>query len=190
EASIYSASVGEKEFGFITYATIGSIKTLGKEFKNRGYECLMVDEADRYPRSEHGMFNKFLVESGITHILGLTATPFKLQTLSYGIGNNYSIQKMLCSTTKKNGQINFWKDIIHVTQVQELVSRDYWTNLIYEVFDIDTGDLVYNSTKADYTEESLKRYFKNQNIDEKIINKIQLSDRNSILVFVPSVHNA
>src|SRR5690606_25923393 len=38
EASIYSASAGVKEFGNITYATIGSIKSLGSTFKSMGYK--------------------------------------------------------------------------------------------------------------------------------------------------------
>jgi DNA repair protein RadD len=43
EASIFSASMGVKEYGEITYATIGSIKSLGSIFKQRGYKNLIVD---------------------------------------------------------------------------------------------------------------------------------------------------
>lgn len=43
EASIFSASVGIKEYGQITYATIGSIKSLGSEFKKLGYRNMIVD---------------------------------------------------------------------------------------------------------------------------------------------------
>lgn len=190
EASVYSASLNTKEYGHVTYATIGSIVGLADEFKQRDYTHLIIDEADRYPRKEDGMFNKFIKGSGIEYVIGLTATPFKLQTMSFGIGNNYSIQKMLCSKSRKNGITNFWTDIIYVTQIKELVDKNFWAKLEYELYDLDTGDLVYNSTKADYTEESLKKYFKNQSIGRKIINKIEFSDRKSILVFVPSVADA
>jgi len=189
EASIYSASLNTKEYGHVTYATIGSIVGLAKEFKKRGYTHVIIDEADRYPRKEDGMFNRFLQNSGIEYVIGLTATPFKLQTMSR-MFENYSIQKMLCSKSRKNGITNFWTDIIHITQIKELVDKGFWAKLEYELYDLDTGDLVYNSTKADFTEESLKKYFQNQNIDRKIINKINLSDRKSILVFVPSVADA
>ena len=45
EASIYSASMKQKEFGDVTYATIGSIKSIGRQFSD--YENLIIDEADK-----------------------------------------------------------------------------------------------------------------------------------------------
>lgn len=187
EASIYSASMGIKQFGHTTYATIGSIKSLGATFKELGYKNAIVDEADRYPRSSDGMFGTFLREAEINKVLGLTATPFKLWTGGY-IGDTYSKLVMLTSMSKQG---NFFKEVIHVSQIQEMTKLGYWPKLVYELYDFDTGDLVYNSTKADYTEESLNKAFKDQNIDNKIINKIKmLDDRRSILVFVPSVNDA
>lgn len=51
-AAIYSASVGRKEIGMITYATIGSIKSLGKKFKELGFTKMLIDEAHLYPRGK------------------------------------------------------------------------------------------------------------------------------------------
>ena len=187
EASIYSASKNTKEFGNVTYATIGSIKSLGKEFKSRGYKYLIIDEVHLYPRKADSMFGTFLKESEIKTVLGLTATPFKLQTNSFN-GEGYSILKMLTSRSKHG---NFFKDIIHVTQIQELTSLGYWSKIEYELYDVATGDLVFNSTKAEYTEESLNKFYKEQDIEIKIINRIQQAqDRKRILVFVPSVEAA
>ena len=51
--------------------------------------------------------------------------------------------------------------------------------------------MVYNSTNAEYTEESIRRAYKDQDIAGKIIRKIsQLPDRKSILVAVPSIEEA
>lgn len=49
-AGIYSASFGRKEIAQITYATIGSIKNLGAEFKRYGFTKMLIDEAHLYPR--------------------------------------------------------------------------------------------------------------------------------------------
>ena len=76
-AGIYSASFGRKDIAQITYATIGSIKSLGATFKQMGFTKMLIDEAHLYPRESDSMLGKFLEESGITHVLGITATPVK-----------------------------------------------------------------------------------------------------------------
>lgn len=188
DASIYSASFDTKEFGNITYATLGSIKKLGAEFKLRGYKYLIVDEAHLYPRESGSMFKTFLKDSGIKKVLGLTATPFELQTGVSFTGETYSKLTMLTTRTKAG---TFFKEILHVTQVQELVGKNYWAKLQYQVYKFDTGQLQYNTTKADYTEKSLRDAYKNQSIGDKILNKLEeLEDRKSIIVFVPSKQEA
>ena len=186
EASIYSASFNQRDFGDITYATIGTIKNLGRQFKERGYKHLIVDEADRYPRANDSMFGKFLADSQIKSVLGFTATPFKLQTNSVNM-ESYSLTKMLTSRSKHG---NFFKDIIHVTQISDMVTNNYWTDLLYEQYDFDTGKLIFNTTKAEYTDASIQRAYEEQDIDSKIIRKVRELDRKSILVFVPSVKDA
>lgn len=110
-AGIYSASFGRKDIAQITYATIGSIKSLGATFKQMGFTKMLIDEAHLYPRESDSMLGKFLEESGITHVLGITATPVKLQTNRDLDGNTFSKLVMLTSRSKKG---NFFKDIIHV----------------------------------------------------------------------------
>lgn len=88
-AGIYSASFGSKEIAQITYATIGSIKTLGAKFKALGFTKMLIDEAHLFPREADSMLGTFLKESGITHVLGITATPVKLQTGRDQFGQNY-----------------------------------------------------------------------------------------------------
>lgn len=185
-ASVYSASMGIKEIGQITYATIGSIKSIGSKFRSLGFTKMIIDEADRFPRTVDGMLRTFLKDSGITHVLGLTATPLKLQTNSFMM-QSYSILKMLTSKSKHG---NFFKEIIHVCQVKEMIELGYWSKLLYEVYDFDTGKLIFNSSKAEYTEQSITDAYNDQNIESKIIKKVQESDRKSILIFVPSVAQA
>jgi DNA repair protein RadD len=186
-AKIYSASFGSKEIGHVTFATIGSIKNIGEIFKFRGITNIIMDECDRYPRGGDSMLGKFLEESGITHILGLTATPLKLQ--NFGIqGDSYSKLVMLTSKSKHG---NLFEKVIHVCQVQEMVANKWWSTLHYEQHGIDQTKLRFNSTKADYTEESMKAVYAINRIGDKIVNRLKtLTDRKSILVFVPSVAEA
>lgn len=54
-AGIYSASFGRKEIAQITYATIGSIKNLGEQFRDMGFTKVLIDEAHLYPREADSM---------------------------------------------------------------------------------------------------------------------------------------
>jgi DNA repair protein RadD len=187
KASIYSASFGSKRISKTTYATIGSIKNIGKRFKEMGFTKMICDECDRYPRAD-GMIGQFLKDSGITHCLGLTATPLKLQANIDQYGRPYSKLVMLTSNSKKG---RFYKDIISVSQIQDIVKLGYWAKLHYEQYDLDETGLRYNSTMADFTEESVKKIYESNDIQGKIIQKvIDLDDRKSILIFVPSIADA
>lgn len=186
-ATIYSASAGEKRFGNIMYATIGSIKTLGRVFKERGFKNMMIDEIHMYPRGDEGMLGKFMDESGIKRVLGLTASPFKLQTNFDQSGERFSKLQMLTSRSKY-GQ--FFKDIIHVTQIQQMVELGFWSKLQYELHDFDGSSLQYNSAKSDYTEESLRFTFESEDILSKVLTRVQTLDRKSVIIYVPTIAEA
>lgn len=187
QASIFSASMNQKEFGDVTYATIGSIQKIGEQFKEKGYKYLIVDEADRYPREKSSMFSKFMKSSGIKSVLGFTATPFKLQTNTDITGNRFSQLKML---TSRNKYGTFFKDIIHVTQIKDIIKDKFWTLLKYEEYDFNTGELIFNTSKSEFTEESILKAYEDQDISNRIIEKTEnllKEGRKSILIFVPSV---
>lgn len=188
EASIYSAAMGEKEIGDVTYATIGSIVKIAHKFKSLGITKVIIDECDRFPREPDGMLRKFLKASGVTHILGLTATPLKLQT---NLGLDFKPFSKLVMLTSKSKKGNFFKDIIHVAQIKEMCDLGFWSPLQYESYDFDTGQLVYNSSNAEFTDDSIRRAYKQQDISGKIIKRIsELPDRKSILIAVPSIEEA
>jgi DNA repair protein RadD len=188
KASIYSAAMGEKEIGDITYATIGSIVNIAHKFHTLGISKVIIDECDRFPREPDGMLRRFLTAAKITHVLGLTATPLKLQTNMDEHFRPFSKLVMLTSKSKKG---NYFKDIIHVAQIKEMCDLGFWSPLQYESYDFDTGALVYNSTNAEFTDESIKRAYKQQDISGKINKRIsELPDRKSILIAVPSIDEA
>jgi DNA repair protein RadD len=188
QAGIYSASFGRKDINKITYATIGSIKNIGKLFKQLGFKKLLIDEAHLYPREADSMLGTFLKNSEITHVLGITATPIKLQQNTDLQGNRFSKLQMLTSKSK-NG--NFFKDIIHVGQVQEMVELGFWSKLKYENHEFDASQLVYNSTKSDFTDESVQLSFLANDIRSRIFQNLdEHCNRKHILVFVPSIQDA
>lgn len=186
-ASIYSAAMGEKEIGDITYATIGSIINIAWKFRELGITKVIIDECDRYPRDKNGQLRKFIDSLKATHVLGLTATPLKLQT---NMGDTGPYSKLVMLTNRSKYGI-FFKHIIYVSQIQDIVERGFWTPLEYQSYDFDTGALVYNSTGAEYTNDSIVRAYENQNLQDKIIKKVhELYDRKSILVAVPTIEQA
>ena len=138
-ASVYSASAGQKEMGHVTFATIGTIKKMGAEFRKRGVKILLVDECHAsYPPETGSMFRDFIDDLKPTHIIGFTATPFRLKT--YGdMTNNWTQLNMLIK-----GKPVVFKQIIHVTQIQELVRDKFWAKLNYELLDFDTSTLKLN----------------------------------------------
>jgi DNA repair protein RadD len=187
-AGIYSASFGRKDVNRVTYATIGSIRRVGKLFRKLGFTKMLIDEAHLYPREADSMLGCFLADSGITHVLGITATPIKLQQNTDLSGNRYSKLVMLTSKSKKG---NFFKEIIHVGQVQEMVQLGFWSKLAYQQEEFSGSDLEYNAAKSEYTEESVKRAFESNNIHAQITQQLSAhADRRHILVFVPSVAEA
>lgn len=186
-ASVYSTSAGQKEIGHVTFATIGSVKDLGKTFRERGVKVLLVDECHAsYPPEEGSMFRKFIDDLKPTHIIGFTATPFRLKT--YGdLRNNWTQLNMLT-----NGRPTVFKDIIHVTQIQELVRDKFWAKLNYEMLDFDTSTLRLNSTGAEYTEQSVQRAIIEQGVNENVFKRCKklIEEGKNALVFMDSVENA
>lgn len=188
EAGIYSASFGRKEIMPITYATIGSIKNLGAKFKELGFTKMLIDEAHLYPREADSMLGRFLSDSGITHVLGITATPVKLQTNFSREGDTFSKLVMLTSRSKKG---NFFKEIIHVGQVREMVQLGYWSKLLYQTSEFDDSLLVFNSSKSEYTEDSVQRAYNANGGNNSIIQALDNHpERKHILAFAPSVNDA
>jgi len=177
-ASIYSASAGSKEMGRVTYATIGSIVNVAWKFKEYGITKVIIDECDRYPRNKSGQLRRFVDGMKATHVLGLTATPLKLQT---NMGDTGPYSKLVMLTNRSKHGV-FFKYILHVSQIQDIVKLNYWSKLEYQSYDFDTGALVYNSSGAEYTQDSIARSYENQNIGDKIVKKIaEVQDRKRII---------
>jgi DNA repair protein RadD len=189
EASIYSASFKKKEISEVTYATIGSIIKEAKNIKDLKFNNLIIDEADRYSRSKNGTLQKFIITSGIKKVIGLTATPFKLTTVSdrFDYRNNHSILKML---TKRGVGGKFYNDILDIIQIKEIVDKGFWAKLEYDVRKTDTSKLYFNTTGADYSSHSLTDFYFINNIENKIIDDVKNNNFTSCIIFVPNIEIA
>jgi len=190
-AGIYSASFGKKQIDHVTFATIGSIKSIGAQFRELGFRKMLIDEAHLYPRKEQSMLGQFLKESEIRHVLGMTATPLKLEQFTEKQGTRFDKWSTLMMLTSLAPSGTFFKNILHVSQVSELTSLGYWSPLLYEVLPFDRKALKLNSTGGEYTEDSeIEAYIEN-NIRQNIFAALDYHrERRHCLVFVPSVEEA
>lgn len=191
-AAIYSASKGIKEIGEVTFATIGSIYKKPELFQDFGY--LIIDECHlTSPKIKKGetikeadsMYQKLLIETDLK-LLGLTASPFRLKSYSFPVPHS-----KLCFLDRMRPRI--FKDVIHVTQIQEMTSERFWSPLIYVQEAFDKSKLQINTTGADFTEKSILKQIEAQNVLRKsvtVAKKLKEEGRKQILIFAPSIKAA
>ncbi len=182
EGSLFSASVGIKEIGSVTFATPRSVFNSLEEFKKAGVNYIIVDECHLQTKVNSQM-HKVVKQLKPRKVIGLTATPIFLTSYM-----GQSILRMMNRTAK-----SFFKKIIHITQIQDLVEKRFWSPLIYENRYIDDSMLMLNSNGSDYTSNSLLRMFEANNTSahiEEEIDRLKEEGRKSILVFVPSIEAA
>ena len=108
-AAVFSASLGRREIGTITLATIGSVVRHAEAFRYVKY--VLIDEVHAAVNPKGGMVADFLAALPETRICGLTATSFRLATNSFG-----SELRFLTRTRPR-----IFRDVVHVTQIQDLV---------------------------------------------------------------------
>lgn len=190
-AGIYSASFGKKQIDHVTFATIGSIKEVGETFKNLGFRKMLIDEAHLYPRKEQSMLGQFLKDSQITQVLGITATPLKLENFSEKQGEKFDKWSELILLTEPSPSGSFFKKILHVGQIQEMTSLGFWSPLKYEILDFDPRELRYNDSGSEYSEAAMEMAYRLNNIRANIYGALNYHlERRHCLVFVPSVEEA
>lgn len=185
--TIYSASCGIKELSAMTYATLKSIKKDVAGLKDIGIDTLLVDECHSgYSPEEGSEFMEFMNGFPEAKVLGFTATPCRLRTYSSMLEGNYSKLNML---TKD--EHNFFKKIVHVTQIQELTSQGFWCPLKYERWSFDESALMLNSTGAEYTNESIKESIVRNGLNNSIYKRLLqlMNERKAILVCMDSIES-
>ena len=179
DISIYSASFNSKKISRITFATIGSAIHHIDQFRH--FNNIIVDEC-HWVNSKGGQYEEFIHELDCK-VLGLTATPYRLSTSSWGA--------MLKFITRTRPRI--FSKVIYQVQIQTLLNMGYLANLDYYSCPAplyDERNLKDNSTRADYTDRSVQDEFSRIDFYSwlvQIVKRVQSpkngKKRNGILVF-------
>ncbi len=181
-AGIYSASKGRTEVSNITFATIGSV--IGKASLFDNFRYIIVDEC-HLVNAKEGMYKTFL-ESLIERsakVLGLTATPYRLATNSFG--------PELRFLTRTRPRI--FREMVYYVQNRQLFNEGYLAQLEYVSHNgFDRSKLKVNSTGADFTDDSVQTYVWASNLPAKLVQIIEseIKTRKNVLVFTRFVEEA
>jgi DNA repair protein RadD len=179
-AGIYSASGGMKFIDDITFATIGSVAKkvhLFEKFKN-----IIIDEC-HLVNPEQGMYHNFIKTLDHTKVLGLTATPYRLASGAEGAELRF--------ITRQSPRI--FNKVLYYVQNDVLFNAGHLAPLKYYSFNvIDRTMLCMNSSGTDFTDASMKAYYRQINMPKITVeygNRI-LKKRNNLLIFCALIEEA
>lgn len=179
-AAIYSASAGQKWLDRVVFATIGSVAK--KHHLFREYNNIIIDEC-HLVNANGGMYLDFINAVENSKVLGLTATPYRLTSTMEG-----AMLKFLTRTRPK-----VFNKVLYYVQNKVLFDAGYLAKLEYYKFNvIDRSMLRTNSTGTDFTEQSLRSYYRKINMPQITIgyaNRL-LAKRNNLLVFCSLIEEA
>lgn len=177
---IYSASAGIKHVDRITYVTIGSVAKKHHLFRDVKY--IIIDEC-HLVSADAGMYINFINAHPGVKVLGLTATPYRLSS-----GDEGAMLKFLNRTNPR-----IFNRVVYFIQNKVLFDGGFVAPLRY--FDmnlIKTDKLILNTKGTDFTDSSLREYYRTNKMAQKTIaygNRI-LAKRANLLVFCSLVSEA
>lgn len=180
KASIYSASVGEKRIDRVTFCTIGSV--INKKHLFTGLKNILIDEC-HLVNAEAGMYQEFIKHFPEANVLGLTATPYRLEQTSEG--------PQLTFLNRSSPKL--FTKILYYVQNSTLFDDGFLAKLEYYSFDvIDRSKLELNSSGTDFTPASLSRYYKSIDMPSRIVKYAMhvLSKKPNLLIFCALISEA
>lgn len=179
DCSVYSASFNSKAISRITFATIGSVIHHTEMFRH--FNNVIIDEC-HLVNAKGGMYEEFIRVTKCK-VLGLTATPYRLSSSSYGA--------MLKFITRTRPRI--FSKVIYQVQIKTLLNMGYLADLNYYYcppIDWNEANLQDNSTGADYTDKSVQDEYKRIDFYSWLVSIVKRvsspksgKPRNGILVF-------
>jgi DNA repair protein RadD len=179
-AGIYSASAGSKLVDDVTFATVKSIADKPHLFKK--FKYIIIDEC-HLVNAEEGQYQELIYRLSHCKVLGLTATPYRLTSDFEG-----GMLRFLNQTTPK-----IFSKILYYVQNDVLFNEGFLAPLNYYDFNsVDRGELVMNKKGTDFTEQSVRAYYRKIDMPKKIIevaNKV-LKRRKNILIFCSLISEA
>lgn len=188
EIGIYSASAGRKDIAKYTFATIQSIYKKPEEFSH--FDFVIIDECHLVnPKNLDGMFTTFLEGIGDPKVVGLTATPYRMDTAyrsEDGVLIAYTTTKLV-----NRLQGHFWKRVIFNINNQELMEGGYLQPLKYiDKSLLDHKDIPTNISGSDFDLKQFEQKISHE--EERILEAIFLAEELSkhVLVFCSSIEQA
>lgn len=179
-AGIYSASAGHKFIDKITFATIGSVAK--KHHLFRDVKHIIIDEC-HLVNAKDGMYHDFIHSIPEAKVLGLTATPYRLTT-----GFEGAMLKFINRTSPR-----IFNKCIYLIQNNTLFDAGHLAKLeYYDKSVIDRTMLQMNSAGTDFTDASLKAYYRQIDMPSKTVNMANrlLAKRKNLLVFCSLISEA
>lgn len=177
KASICSASLGKKDLGKVTFATIGTIKKYIDFYIDKEV-VILCDEAHNNSLKE-SQLHVFYEQIKKCRLIGVTATPLRLDKGWLKMMN----RMMDC----------FYSSIESIVQIKDIVDKGRWSPIRYEVEDLDETMLELNTTGNDYTQKSLELFYAKNDIVSKCVaavNKLFSEGNESCIVYLASVKEA
>lgn len=191
EPGIFSASMNRRSIGEITLATIGSVaEAKGEKVQRRGkahlfadFPYIIVDECHEV-NSKKGGYKSFFDEVP-AKLLGLTATPFRMASNSYG-----TEMRWLTRTKPR-----VFQEVVYYAQIRDLMDEGYLVKPEYQIVKgFNRHKLHANSKGSDYTDSSVQRHLFeigfDQRLEEVMRRLLHKVCRNHILVFTRFVQDA
>lgn len=178
EASICSQSLGRREVGKVTFATVGTLKSYVDFYKDKKV-VFFIDECHEATK-KGSVLHKIIKKIKNHTLIGTTATPINRENTMNG-----SMLVMMDRSSK-----SLFNKIASVIQIQTLTKNKRWTPLEYIDRGYDLSGLELNTSNTDFTEESVVRNYFEKGIGDKIEQEIELLRKQgvkSILVFLTSI---
>lgn len=191
EVCIYSASMGKKDIGKYTFATIQSIYKKPELFAH--FSLVLIDECHLVnPKKPSSMYTSFLKEIGSPKVIGLTATPYRQDVIYRRTGRGpYDIVTHTTTKLINRTKGRFWHRLVFNINVADLISMGYLSQLEYhDMSVVEHGQIPLNASASDF---SLPAYedLLDEN-EEEIREALRFAHRSSkyVLVFCSSIEQA
>jgi DNA repair protein RadD len=180
QAGIYSASVGVKRLAGVTFAMIGSV--IRKTDMLHGFPNIIVDECHGIS-AKGGMYKTLLDTLKGVKVLGLTATPYRLNTDGFG----GSMLKFLTRTRPR-----IFSKVIYYIQNQDLFDQGYLAKLKYTRGTFDRRQLKLNTTGAEFADWSVRHVLRGSGFKDRLVARVRevLASRKNALIFTSFVEES
>lgn len=189
EIGIYSASANRKDIGLYTFATIQSIYKHPEQFNH--FKYIIIDECHLVnPKDKNSMFMKFLRGIGEPKVVGLTATPYRLDVAYIRTGSDSFIAR---TGTKLINRVkgNFWSRIVFNINIKDLIEKDYLCNLKYlDKTIFNHRDIPVNKSRSDFNLSKYKKMMEEKK--DQMLEAIYFTEEicDHVLVFCSTVEQA